>query len=158
MVWAELMDANAAATDSEEPAAPRADRWYMEAKTTAEGAHTSDSDAGLRCQIWYRATRPANHVHSLLSQHPWATVPWQLLRGAITNLHHGENSVLQVLPKKIANFLHEFRGEALPFELQSILPEWNEDADHGILKQQHVNSLLELLCPYQDCNPPGHIR
>ena len=80
---------------------------------------------GIRCNIWARAQRRREITHHLRGggDHNigWGALRWQEMVGT-DEVKFGKHRELRYLPKKIANFLHEFRGDDFPSLQLPLLP------------------------------------
>ena len=129
----------------------RADRWWAE--LGEDGDPDKGRCLGIRCNIWARALRRREITHCLRGggKHNigWGALRWQEMIGT-DEVRFGKHRVLRHLPKKIANFLHEFRGEDFLSLRLPPLPSDRSRLDvHAMLRPQEIASLLRRL---QVCN------
>ena len=85
------------------------------------GEQAEDPDQGrclgIRCNIWARAQRRREITHHLRGggSHNigWGALRWQEMVST-DEVRFGKLRELRYLPKKIANFLHEFHADNFP--------------------------------------------
>ena len=104
---------------------------------------------GIRCNIWARAQRRREITHHLRGggDHNigWGALRWQEMVGTDT-VRFGKHRELRYLPKKIANFLHEFRGDDFPSLGLPPLPSDRSRLDvHAMLRPVDIGRLLRRL-------------
>jgi hypothetical protein len=125
----------------------RADRWW------ADLGQGDDPDKGrclgIRCNIWARAMRRREIIHNLRGggDHNigWGALRWQEMVGT-DEVRFGKHRELRYLPKKIANFLHEFRGKDFPSLQLPPLPLDRSRLDvHAMLRPDDIARLLRRL-------------
>lgn len=125
----------------------RADRWWVD---LGQG---EDQDKGrclgIRCNIWARAQRRREITHHLRGggNHNigWGALRWQEMVGT-DEVRFGKHSELRYLPKKIANFLHEFHGDDFPSLGLPPLPSDRSRLDvHAMLRPVDIGRLLRRL-------------
>ena len=123
----------------------RADRWW-----TKEGVLDGDTATGrclgIGCNIWARAKQRRKITHNLRGggskTSGWGALRWQDMVGT-GNVRFGNHPVLKYLPKKIANYLHEYFGEHFPTLGLPLLPSDRSSIDvHKMLKPLEIGSLL----------------
>jgi len=94
----------------------RADRWWSDMGEQAENPDQG-SCLGIRCNIWARAQRRREITHHLRGggSHNigWGALRWQEMVST-DEVRFGKLRELRYLPKKIANFLHEFHADNFP--------------------------------------------
>ena len=126
----------------------RADRWWKDL-----GGQGDDPDRGrclgIRCNIWARAQRRREITHQLLGggSHNigWGALRWQELVGS-DEVRFGKLRELRYLPKKIANFLHEFHAEDFRSLNLPHLPSDRSRLDvHAMLRPMDIAILLRRL-------------
>lgn len=125
----------------------RADRWWVELEP--DEAQDKGRCLGIRCNIWARALRRREITHHLRGggSHNigWGALRWQELIGT-DEVRFGKNTVLRYLPKKIANFLHEFQGDDFPSLQLPHLPSDRSHLDvHAMLRPLDIAYLLRRL-------------
>ena len=92
----------------------RADRWWTD--LGAEGGQDPDQGRclGIRCNIWARAQRRREITHHLRGGGTrnigWGALRWTEMIG-VDEVRFGIHREIRYLPKKIANFLHEFYAD-----------------------------------------------
>ena len=127
----------------------RGDRWWSD--LGAEGEQDPDQGRclGIRCNIWARALRRREITHHLRGGGTrnigWGALRWQEMIGT-NEVRFGKHSELRYLPKKIANFLHEFHAD----DFSSLgLPPLPSDRSrlnvHAMLRPIHISRLLQRL-------------
>jgi hypothetical protein len=125
----------------------RADRWW------ADLGQGDDPDKGrclgIRCNIWARAMRRREIIHNLrggwTNNIGWGALRWQEMVGT-DEVRFGKHRELRYLPKKIANFLHEFRGKDFPSLQLPPLPSDRSRLDvHAMLRPDDIARLLRRL-------------
>jgi hypothetical protein len=125
------------------------DRWWSD--LGAEGR--ADPDQGrcleIRCNIWARAQRRREITHHLRGGGTrnigWGALRWQDLIGA-SQVRFGKHREIRYLPKKIANFLHEFRGDDFTSLDLPKLPSDRSRIDvHAMLTPLQIAALLRRL-------------
>ena len=127
----------------------RADRCWTD--LGAEGGEDPDHGRclGIRCNIWARAQRRREITHHLRGGGTrnigWGALRWQEMIGT-DEVWFGKHSELRYLPKKIANFLHEFHAD----DFGSLgLPPLPSDRSrlnvHAMLRPIHISRLLQRL-------------
>jgi len=128
----------------------RADRWWRKAGALDEGEDVGRC-LGIRCNIWARAMRRREITHNLRGggNHNlgWGALMWQDMVGTGA-VRFGTLEILRYLPKKIANFLHEFYSCSGWFQSLNLpaLPTDRSRIDvHAMLKPIHIASLLRRL-------------
>lgn len=104
---------------------------------------------GIRCNIWARAQRRREITHHLRGggDHNigWGALRWQEMVGT-DEVKFGKHRELRYLPKKIANFLHEFRGDDFPSLQLPLLPSDRSRLDvHSMLRPVDIGRLLRRL-------------
>lgn len=128
----------------------RADRWWSVPGRLEEGG---DSRClGIRCNIYARARRRMDQTQELKgggkNNIGWGALRWQDLIGA-TEVRFGKHREIRYLPKKIANFLHEFHGDKLSSLNLPKLPSDRSRIDvHAMLSPMHIAALLRQLQVY----------
>jgi hypothetical protein len=127
----------------------RADRWWSD--LGAEGGADPDQGRclGIRCNIWARAQRRREITHHLRGGGTrnigWGALRWQEMVGT-DEVRFGKHRVLRYLPKKIANFLHEFRADDFPSLGLPLLPSDRSRLDvHAMLRPIDITRLLGRL-------------
>ena len=128
----------------------RADRWWSD--LGAEG----EQDPGIRCNIWARALRRREITHHLRGggKHDlgWGALRWQEMVGT-DEVRFGKHSAIRFLPKKIANFLHEFHADDFPSLGLPPLPSDRSRVDvHAMLAPIDIGRLLQRLQVILICN------
>jgi len=128
----------------------RADRWWSKAGALDEGEDVGRC-LGIRCNIWARAMRRREITHNLRGGGKenvgWGALMWQDMVGT-GEVRFGTLEILRYLPKKIANFLHEFYACSGWFQSLNLpaLPTDRSRIDvHAMLKPIHIASLLRRL-------------
>ena len=104
---------------------------------------------GIRCNIWARAQRRREITHHLRGggDHNigWGGLRWQEMVGT-DEVRFGKHRELRYLPKKIANFLHEFRGNDFSSLGLPLLPSDRSLLDvHAMLRPLDIGRLLRRL-------------
>ena len=117
------------------------------------GEQAEDPDQGrclgIRCNIWARAQRRREITHHLRGggSHNigWGALRWQELVST-DEVRFGKLRELRYLPKKIANFLHEFHACNFPSLNLPPLPSDRSRIDvHAMLNPMHIAHLLRRL-------------
>jgi len=128
----------------------RADRWWNKEGALDEGSDVSRC-LGIRCNIWARAQRRREITHKLRGGGDrnigWGALMWQDFVGT-GEVRFGSLPWLRYLPKKIANFLHEYHGNSRWFQSLGlpVLPSDRSRIDvHAMLKPIHIACLLRRL-------------
>jgi hypothetical protein len=126
----------------------RADRWWTDMGTEA-GEQDKGRCLGIRCNIWARAQRRREITHQLRgggeNNRGWGALRWQEMVGTDT-VKFGTHRQLRYLPKKIANFLHEFFGHYFPSLGLPQLPSDRSRLDvHAMLRPVDIALLLQRL-------------
>ena len=117
-----------------------------------EQAETPDQGPclGIRCNIWARAKRRREITHHLRGG--GKDMRWQELVGT-DEVRFGKLRELRYLPKKIANFLHEFRAGDFPSLNLPPLPSNRGRLNvHAMLTPMHIAQLLRRLKVVLMCN------
>jgi hypothetical protein len=128
----------------------RADRWW-----SVPGKLEEDADGrcmGIRCNIYARALKRMYQMHKLRgggnNNIGWGALRWQDLIGA-SEVRFGKHREIRYLPKKIANFLHEYRADEFPSLNLPNLPSDRSRIDvHATLTPMHIAALLRRLQVY----------
>ena len=126
----------------------RADRWWTDMGTEA-GEQDKGRCLGIRCNIWARAQRRREITHQLRGggqdNRGWGALRWQEMVGTDT-VRFGTHCVIRYLPKKIANFLHEFFAHYFPSLGLPPLPSDRSRLDvHAMLRPDEIARLLQRL-------------
>ena len=147
------------------------DHWtYQSGKPNARVTYPLDSDrfwsapgalegdasgrclaSGVRCNIWARARRRRDITHMFRGGGEggkgWGALRWQETVGAGgVHVRFGTHRLLPYLAKKIANFLHEYKGHLFPTLNLPQLPADPSKVDiHAMLKPIHIARLLRRL-------------
>ena len=125
----------------------RADRWRVDL------GQCDDLDKGrclgIRCNIWARALLRREITQNLRgggnNNIGWGALRWQEMVGT-DEVRFGKHRELRYLPKKIANFLHEFRGDDFPSLQLPQLPSDRSRLDvHAMLRPLDIARLLRRL-------------
>ena len=125
----------------------RADRWWVDL------GQDEDPDKGrclgIRCNIWACAQRRREITHHLRGEGDhnigWGALRWQEMVGT-DKVRFGKHRELRYLPKKIANVLHEFRGDDFPSLGLPPLPSDRSRLDvHAMLRPVDIGRLLRRL-------------
>ena len=131
----------------------RADRWW----TTPGCPGVLDEDdgrcLGIRCNIWARARRRSEITHKLWggSNHQigWGAEPGALMWQDMVSTDEvciGVHPFLRYLPKKMANFLHEYYSEHFPsLNLPPLPSDWSQIDVHAMLEPFDIQRLLRRL-------------
>ena len=125
----------------------RADRWWVD---LGQGGDPDKGRClGIRCNIWARAQRRREITHHLRGggDHNigWGALRWQEMVGT-DEVKFGKHRELRYLPKKIANFLHKFRGDDFPSLQLPLLPSDRSQLDvHSMLRPVDIGRLLRRL-------------
>jgi len=125
----------------------RADRWWVD---LGQGGDPDKGRClGIRCNIWARAQRRREITHHLRGggDHNigWGALRWQEMVGT-DEVKFGKHRELRYLPKKIANFLHEFRGDDIFSLGLPLLPSDRSQLDvHSMLRPVDIGRLLRRL-------------
>jgi len=134
----------------------RADRWWSD--LGAEGEQDPDQGRclGIRCNIWARALRRREITHHLRGggKHDlgWGALRWQEMVGT-DEVRFGKHREIRFLPKKIANFLHEFHADDFPSLGLPPLPSDRSRVDvHAMLAPIDIGRLLQRLQVKLICN------
>jgi len=128
----------------------RADRWW-----SVSGELDEDGNGrcmGIRCNIYARARKRMDLIHTLRgggkTNIGWGALRWQDLIGA-SEVRFGKHPEISYLPKKIANFLHEFCGDDLKSLGLPNLPSDRSRVDvHAMLSPMQIAALLRRLQVY----------
>ena len=127
----------------------RADRWWSD--LGAEGGKDPDQGRclGIRCNIWSRAQRRREITHHLRGGGTrnigWGALRWQEMVG-VDEVRFGIHREIRYLPKKIANFLHEFYADDFPSLGLPPLPSDRSHIDvHAMLSPLDIGRLLRRL-------------
>jgi len=106
---------------------------------------------GIRCNIWDRAMRRREITHKLRgggnNNIGWGALMWQDMVGT-GEVRFGSLEILRYLPKKIANFLHEYCASSGWFQSLNLpnLPSDRSRIDvHAMLEPIHIARLLRRL-------------
>ena len=126
----------------------RADRWWSGPGALDEG----DLDGrclGIRCNIWARARRRREIIHHLRgggnNNIGWGALRWQEMINT-DEVRFGKHPVLRYLPKKIANFLHEYHeGWFLSLNLPRLPSDRSRINVHAMLSPLDIARLLRRL-------------
>ena len=129
----------------------RADRWWDKEGALDEGEDVGRC-LGIRRNIWARAQRRREITHKLRgggnNNIGWGALMWQDMVGT-GDVRFGFLPVLRYLPKKIANFLHEYHACWFPSLNLPALPSDRSRLDvHAMLKPIHIAYLLRRLQVY----------
>ena len=133
----------------------RADRWWLNTGEQTENPEQGRC-LGIRCNIWARAKRRREMTHNLRgggkNNIGWGTLRWQQMVGTDV-VRFGKLRELRYLPKKIANFLHEFRAGDFPSLNLPPLPSDRSRLNvHAMLTPMHIAQLLRRLKVVLMCN------
>ena len=126
----------------------RADRWWKD--LGGQGDDPSQGRClGIRCNIWARAQRRRDITHKLLGDGShnigWGALRWQEMVGT-DKVRFGKLRELRYLPKKIANFLHEFHAKDFRSLNLPPLPSDRSRLDvHAMLRPMDIAILLRRL-------------
>ena len=124
----------------------RADRWWsVPGMLEEDGCRCM----GIRCNIWARARKRMDITYKLRGggndNIGWGALRWQDLIGA-SQVRFGKHREIRYLPKKIANFLHEFRGDDFTSLDLPKLPSDRSRIDvHAMLTPLQIAALLRRL-------------
>ena len=126
----------------------QADRW-LSYPGQMEDQKDSGRCLGIRCNIWARAQRRREITHdfrgggkNLLG---WGALRWQEMVST-DETRFGKHPVLRFLPKKVANFLHEYHAEWFPSLNLPMLPSDRSRIDvHAMLSPTAILLLLGRL-------------
>ena len=110
---------------------------------------------GIRCNIYARALKRMYQMHNLRgggnNNIGWGALRWQdlmILIGA-SEVRFGKHREIRYLPKKIANFLHEYRADDFPsLDLPKLPSDSSKINVHALLTQIHIAALLRRLQVY----------
>ena len=133
----------------------RADRWWTDLGQDA-GEQDKGRCLGIRCNIWARAQRRREITHYLRgggsNNRGWGALRWQEMVGTGT-VRFGIHHQLRYLPKKIANFFHEFRADDFTSLGLPPLPSDRSQLDvHAMLRPVDIARLLQRLKVTTICN------
>ena len=128
----------------------RSNRWWTD--LGGQGDNPSRGRClGIRCNILARAQRRRDITHQLLGggSHniSWGALRWQEMVGT-DKVRFGKLRKLHYLPKKIANFLHEFHAEDFRSLNLPSLPSDRGHLDasvHAMLRPMDIAILLRRL-------------
>ena len=128
----------------------RADRWWSMAGALDGGVDVARC-LGIRCNIWARAMRRREITHKLRgggnNNIGWGALMWQDMVGT-GEVRFGSLEILRYLPKKIANFLHEYCASSGWFQslnLPNLPPDRSRIDVHAMLEPIHIARLLRRL-------------
>ena len=103
----------------------------------------------IECNIWARAQRRREILHTFRGGGKdnigWGALPWHAMVNT-DQTRFGHHSLLLYLPKKIANYLHEYCSDLFPSLNLPRLPGDRSRIDvHAMLKPAEVAGLLSRL-------------
>ena len=134
----------------------QADRWWSD--LGAEGEQDPDQGRclGILCNIWASALRRREITHHLrgggIHDLGWGALRWQEMVGT-DEVRFGKHREIRFLPKKIANFLHEFHADDFPSLGLPPFPSDRSRVDvHAMLAPIDIGRLLQRLQVILICN------
>ena len=120
---------------------------------------------GIRCNIWVRARRRRDIIHTLscggANKLGWCALTWtETTRAeAAETCQFGQHLVLRHLSKKVANFLHGYHTDQFASLALPLLPSDRSDIDiHSMLGPLEIALLLRRLNLQQAMPDMGHFR
>ena len=104
---------------------------------------------GIRCNIWALARPRREITHKLRAggnhQIGWWALMWQDMVST-NEVHFDVHQVLRYLPKRKANFLHEYYSEHFPsLNLPPLPSDWSQIDVHAMLEPFDIQRLLRRL-------------
>ncbi len=134
----------------------RADRWWSDLGDEGGGDQDTGRCLGIRCNIWARAQRRREITHHLRGGGTrnlgWGALRWQEMVGT-DEVRFGKHRELRYLPKKIANYLHEFHADKFPsLQLPPLPSDRSRLNVHAMLRPIDIARLLRRLKVFLICN------